>query len=197
MEYRLAILRDKREYLGEKYCTEQELKLSYLAEFPPLNYCSYPAVPDKYLVPSYEWWKVSDEAMEEMKCLGQEADDKTLLRWLKIYEVYPKKAVAKKIARMLHTSAHSAVVELIDRKLKQGTAEFGHRVFDKDEERHINDLKKKAQKRKTELLQTGKHVEILKEEPFVYAKDGIESKIHLMIWEGDTRNEWVEVETFK
>ena len=39
--------------------------------------------------------------------------------------------------------------------------------------------------------------EMLKEEPFVYAKDGIESKIHLMIWDGDTRNEWVEVETFE
>ena len=33
--------------------------------------------------------------------------------------------------------------------------------------------------------------------PFVYAKDGIESKIHLMIWDGDTKNEWVEVETFE
>ena len=197
LEYRIAILRDKREYLGEEYCTEQEVKLSYLAEFPPLNYCSYPAVPDKYLVPSYDWWQVSDEAVEEMKYLGKEADDKSLLRWLKIYEFYPKRAVAKKIARMLHTSAHSAVVELIDHKLKLATAEFGNRVFDKDEERHINDLKKKAQKRKTELLQNGKHVEMLKEEPFVYAKDGIESKIHLMIWDGDTRNEWVEVETFE
>ena len=197
LEYRIAILRDKREYLGEEYCTEQEVKLSYLAEFPPLNYCSYPAVPDKYLVPSYDWWQVSDEAVEEMKYLGKEADDKSLLRWLKIYEFYPKRAVAKKIARMLHTSAHSAVVELIDHKLKLATAEFGNRVFDKDEERHINDLKKKAQKRKTELLQNGKHVEMLKEEPFVYAKDGIESKIHLMILDGDTRNEWVEVETFE
>ena len=38
---------------------------------------------------------------------------------------------------------------------------------------------------------------MLKEEPFVYSKDGIESKIHLMIWDGDTRNEWVEVENFE
>lgn len=197
LEYRIAILRDKREYLGEKYCTEQELKLSHLAEFPPLNYCSYPAVPDKYLVPSYDWWKVSDKAIKEMRSLAEEAEDKNLLRWLKIYEFYPKRAVAKKIARMLHTSAYSAVVELIDYKLKSATAEFGNRVFDKEEEQHINELKEKAEKRKTELLQAGKHVEMLKEEPFVYAKDGIESKIHLMIWEGNARNERVEVETFE
>lgn len=110
---------------------------------------------------------------------------------------FTQKSGSEENSQMLHTSAHSAVVELIDHKLKLATAEFGNRVFDKDEERHINDLKKRAQKRKTELLQNGKHVEMLKEEPFVYAKDGIESKIHLMIWDGDTRNEWVEVETFE
>ena len=30
MEYQIAILRDKYEYLGEKYCTEQERKLAML-----------------------------------------------------------------------------------------------------------------------------------------------------------------------
>ena len=102
--------------------------------------------------------------------------------WLKIYEFYPKRAVAKRIARMLHVSAHSAVVELIDYKLKSATAEFGNRTFNKEEEQHIEELKKKAEKKK---------------EPFVYAKDGIESEIHLMIWEGNARNERVEVETFE
>lgn len=38
MEYQIAILRDKYEYLGEKYCTEQERKLAMLRDFPPLNY---------------------------------------------------------------------------------------------------------------------------------------------------------------
>ena len=47
-------------------------------------------LPDKYLVPSYDWWKVSDEAIQEMRRLAEEADDKSLLRWLKIYEFYPK-----------------------------------------------------------------------------------------------------------
>ena len=46
MEYQIAILRDKYEYLGEKYCTEQERKLAMLRDFPPLNYLFYPAVPE-------------------------------------------------------------------------------------------------------------------------------------------------------
>ena len=51
LEYRLAILRDKYDYLGEAYCTEEEIKLAALVEFPPLNYCCYPSVPQKYIVP--------------------------------------------------------------------------------------------------------------------------------------------------
>lgn len=197
LEYRIAILRDKREYLGEKYCTEDEIKLSYLAEFPPLNYCSYPAVPDKYLVPSYEWWKVSEQALNEMRSLAEEVNDRSLLRWLRIYEYYPKRAVARKIAKLMCAPAHSEVIELIDSKLKMATAEFGQRVFDEEEEKHIKEIKAKAEKRQRELLQSGKRVEMVKEEPFLYVKDEIEYKIHLMIWEGNARNAHVEVETFE
>ena len=53
MEYQIAILRDKYEYLGEKYCTEYEGKLAMLRDFPPLNYLFYPAVPEKYIAVSY------------------------------------------------------------------------------------------------------------------------------------------------
>ena len=48
LEYRLAIMRDKYDYLGEEYCTPEERKLAMLVDFPPLNYCCYPAVPEQY-----------------------------------------------------------------------------------------------------------------------------------------------------
>ena len=37
LEYRLAIMRDKYDYLGEEYCTPEERKLAMLVDFPPLN----------------------------------------------------------------------------------------------------------------------------------------------------------------
>lgn len=37
LEYRIAILRDKGEYLGMEYCTPMERRLAHLAYFPPLN----------------------------------------------------------------------------------------------------------------------------------------------------------------
>ena len=51
IEFRIAVLWDKYEYLGEESCNEEEKRLVELAYFPPLNYCCYPAVPDKYIVP--------------------------------------------------------------------------------------------------------------------------------------------------
>ena len=38
LEYRLAIMRDKCDYLGGEYCTPEERKLAMLLDFPPLNY---------------------------------------------------------------------------------------------------------------------------------------------------------------
>ena len=67
IEFRIAILRDKLEYLGEAFCTEEEMRLASLANFPPLNFCCYPAVPDQYLVPSCPWWEATEEAITERK----------------------------------------------------------------------------------------------------------------------------------
>ena len=41
LEYRIAILRDKLEYLGPEFCTPTEQKLAMSEQFPPLNYCCY------------------------------------------------------------------------------------------------------------------------------------------------------------
>ena len=75
IEFRIAILRDKLEYLGEAFCTEEEMRLASLANFPPLNFCCYPAVPDQYLVPSCPWWEATEEAITEMKKLAREAQN--------------------------------------------------------------------------------------------------------------------------
>ena len=69
-------------------------------------------------------------------------------------------------------------------------------VQEAEEEMRFKKIKEKAEKRKKELEHSGKCVEMLKEEPFLYAKDSIEYKIHLMIWNKDGKNRKVEVETY-
>ncbi len=75
LEYRIAIARDKLEYLGEEFCTEEERALVQLADFPPLNYCCYPAVPKQYIVPKEDPWKPSAAAFQVMEELAEEARD--------------------------------------------------------------------------------------------------------------------------
>lgn len=70
LEYRIAILHDKLEYLGTEYCNKTEQMLAILAAFPPLNCSCYPAVPDKYLVPKYPRWFVSQAAIDVMRQPG-------------------------------------------------------------------------------------------------------------------------------
>ena len=78
LEYRLAILRDKYDYLGEKSCNEKEKQLAQLVDFPPLNYCCYPAVPAKYIVPRENPWEPSEDALMVMEELAERAGDRFL-----------------------------------------------------------------------------------------------------------------------
>lgn len=120
---------DEREYLGETFCSEEEKMLSYLAEFPPLNYCCYSSVPEQYLVPSYPQWQVSERHLSVMNALAEEAGDRCLKRWLSVYAKCPCKIAARQIARMLHTVRHGAAVDLIGEKLARAAAVYGERVF--------------------------------------------------------------------
>ncbi len=192
LEYRLAILWDKREYLGEDFCTEEERQISYLAEedfcteeerqisylaeFPPLNFCCYPAVSEKYLVPSCGWWQVSEEALEFMDQLSEEAGDKSLRVWLRLYSRFPSKWIAKHIAWMLHRVSHGKVTDLIDRKLAQAASVYPDRDFGKGESakgdsrqqeaERIQNLQKRAMARKKELELKGFQVRMLKDRDF-------------------------------
>ena len=211
LEYRIAILRDKREYLGEEFCSQEERRISSLAEFPPLNFCCYPAVSEKYLVPSCSWWQVSEEALLVMTQLAEEAGDKSLKKWLRLYQRIPVKCVAKQIARMLHKIKHAEVVDLLNAKLSQAASAYERRDFGTDHWNHpaekqnqksyeedtekIRRIQEKAEQRKKQLEKSGKQVEMLTEEPFLYVKDSVEYKIHLMIWKQEGKNRKVEVET--
>lgn len=72
LEYKISILRDKLDYLGEKYCNDLEKELANLTDFPPLNYCFYPSVPEKYLVPRDNPWEPTDKAISVMLKVARE-----------------------------------------------------------------------------------------------------------------------------
>ena len=196
LEYRLAIMRDKLDYLGEEYCTPEEQKLAMLVDFPPLNYCCYPAVPEKYIVPRVEPWVPTQEAIAVMEELAEEAGDCGLSRILKTYRQQPKPRIARKIAAMLHQNAHAQVVDLLDERLKQAVSIYKKRSFGEEMDKVCLELFRKVENRQRQLQKEGKESIILREEPFEIAKDSIGYQVHLMIWEKKLMNRKVKIESY-
>ena len=197
LEYRIAILRDKCEYLGPEYCTPEERRLAHLAYFPPLNYCCYPAVPAKYIVPIPDPWNPSEEALNVMEELARECGNKKLGWRLKFYRRHPWPLLAKRIAAMLHRTECEEVVDLLSRRLREAVQDYPRRSFGKATDNAIKRLEQQAEERRQELARQGIRAEVLREEPFTIAQDNLEFHVYLMIWETRGRNRRVRIETIK
>ena len=181
MEYQIAILRDKYEYLGEKYCTEYEGKLAMLRDFPPLNYLFYPAVPEKYIVPVDNPWEVTAEALAVMQELATEAGDEKLGKMLRRYEKNPDISNTKKIAGMLCRSSHLPVITLLGEKIREAASVYPDRDFGRKQNKYLHELMEKAERRKEELEAENVQTLIYREEPFIYDCDSISFQVYLMI----------------
>ena len=196
LEYRIAILRDKVDYLGEQKncCTKEERKFALLAEFPPLNYCSYPSVKPEYIVPKSEPWQVNLDAIRLMKELAIQVKDKMLIQMLALYEQYPVKTIAKIIAKMLHRKRHLAVIRLLDKKLQKEAGNYPKRSFGKKSNAEHKKQIEQAYERQKALKAKGIESEVLWQEPFVYAQDSVEFEVYVMVWKKGILNQKVEVE---
>lgn len=181
IEYKIAIVRDKLDYLGAKYCNQTERKLAVLADFPPLNHCCYPAVSEQYVVPRENPWVPSAEAHQVMQELAATVEDKKLLRCLKFYQKHPRKRRAKKIAGMLQEKRHAEVTDLLMEELKMAAANYPRRKFTDEEENQNRKIEKRASERKRELEEQGFRINIFREEPFIASRDSLQYKISLMI----------------
>ena len=180
LEYRLAILSDKCEYLGEKATSDTERKLAKLVHFPPLNYTCYPAVSKQYIVPRDNPWIPSDGAFSLMKGMAEQVGDRKIKKWIHFYERYPYPVVARCLAVLLHRNAHAKVVDLITERLKKATSVYPNRSFGEKEDENIGKLLGRAEKRKEELERAGIHAEVLHEEPFTTAKDTLDFHVYVM-----------------
>lgn len=196
LEYRLAILRDKYDYLGEKSCNEKEKQLAQLVDFPPLNYCCYPAVPAKYIVPRENPWEPSEDALMVMEELAERAGDRFMKVVLKLYRKYPIPFLAKRIGNMLHRNRHSKVVDLIDREIQEASKKYPCRYFGRDIELKVHQTMNAVKERQNQLKEKGQQSVILREEPFTTAQDSIAYKIYLMIWKQGILNRKVVIEEY-
>lgn len=197
LEYQIAILRDKYDYLGESYCTGIEKQLAHLADFPPLNYTCYPAVPEKYIVPRANGWRPTREAIDVMIELAESVNDRRMIRNLKFYRICHSRWMTRRISGMLCQIRHQQLVTLIYEKMQEGTRIYPKRIFDEKMENEFNHRLKKAVKLQQKLIAGGIRALVYREEPFTTAKDSLEFHVYLMIDERCRKNRKVRIEEVK
>ncbi len=197
LEYQIAILRDKSHYLGEEYCTEKERQLASLADFPPLNACSYPAVPKQYRVGSEDLKEVAPEAIKLMEAFAVQAKDRELIQMLRLYECFPKPVIAKQIAKLLKKKKHEKITQLISECLKEENKKYPRRTFSKEADKNLNQLLKKAEAKRLEFKKKGIRAEVFREEPFTMAQDDLDFHVYLLIWQNGWHKKRVTVEEIK
>lgn len=183
LEYQIAILRDKYDYLGEEFCNQEERKLAMLRDFPPLNDLFYPSVPEKYIVPVDHPWEVSDAAIEVMRETACEAGDKKLLKAVDKYGRSGSIREAKRIARMLRMSSHMRAVQLLGEKVRTAAGEYPARDFGEEKNGYLRRLTEKAEKVKKETedqKRPGEYCTIYREEPFVYDCDSVSFQVFVV-----------------
>ena len=163
-------------------------------EFPPLNYCCYPAVPEKYIVPRENPWTPSEKAFEVMGEIARQAGDRTFVRWLGIYRKLPFKWVARKLAGMLHRTKHIQVTMCLSEKLREASSGYGDRSFGKEADEKLKALTEKARAKQEELKEQGIESEVLREEPFTIARDSLGFKVYLMKWNKGRKDCTFEIE---
>lgn len=197
LEYTFAILRDKREYLGDRYCNRREQKLAALADFPPLNYTCYPAISKEYLVERDDAWRPTGQALAVMEELLKEVGDKQLLRLVRLYAMFPVKILTRYIAMQLHRSKHKKVAQVLLQQVRQAAKAYPERKFSGKEEKQFREQRKRAQDYAKEWEAKGYRTDIFREEPFVASRDSIEGKYYVMIWKKGFRNQKVKIEEIR
>ena len=151
LEYRLAILREKCDYLDESCSTPEERKLASLVEFPPLNYCCYPAVPEKYIVPRENPWQPTEKAINLMLEIAKEAEDKTFIRLLSYYKKNSSTMMSRWIAYMLHRKKHIKIISILTKRLQKAASIYPEPLLWNKERYKNSKNSAKSRKKKTRI----------------------------------------------
>lgn len=129
--YLIGTIYDKYLYLGDEYCNDCEKQLMYLSEFEPFRVWS--PIDESFDI-FYEETKRGSDCMLQ---LAKDANDKEMVVWTKIYQLFPSKIVSRHIAKMLTNVKRVKLYEYILSKLNKGSIQYPQRVYDKDKEKLI------------------------------------------------------------
>lgn len=193
LEYQLADVRDKLRYLGSSSCTDEEMILAKLTDFPPIK--RYKSVPDMYYVPYPD--SVSPEAARYLICVAEDVGDRRMAGVLARYLNNPTSYRCRIIAAMLHRKSHSRFVDRIIMDLRDAAKVYEARHFAKEEEERYGKVHRQAEAAMNAFKEKGFNCLLYREEPFMYSKDSITYKEHVMVFKNGMFNRKCEIHTFE
>ena len=193
LEYQLADVRDKYRYLGSSACTKKEIIFMQLADFPPIK--KYKSVPDAYYVPYPD--AIYSEAVDYLIETAESVDDKRMVGMLQSYMKKPDIFKCNIIATMLHRKAHSRFIDKIIMDVRNEADKYANRQFGSDEEVQYEKVHKKALNAMNMYKKEGYECLLYKEEPFMYSKDSITYKEHVMVFKKGLINRKCEIYTYE
>lgn len=178
LEYQLADIRDKYRYLGEKVCNEKELLLMKLADFPPIK--RFRSVPDQYYVPYPDC--VYEEAVDYLVDIADSTGDSSIKRKLAAYKRKPSSLRGRQLAVMFGMRKHADFVDAIIAELREAASAYQQRSFSAEEQEKYNLIHSRAAESMNEYEKQGYKCMLYKEEPFMYSRDSITYKEHILVY---------------
>ena len=193
LEYQLADVRDKYRYLGSSSCTSKELIFMQLADFPPIK--KYKSVPEAYYVPYPD--AVYSEAVNYLIDIAVSVGDKRMAGMLKCYLNKPDIIKCNIIAAMFHRKAHSRFIDKLIMDVRNEADNYVKRTFNSDEEAQYRIVHNKALKALDRYKEAGYECLLYREEPFMYSKDSITYKEHILVFRNGRINRKCDIYTYE
>lgn len=116
---------------------------------------------------------------------------------LEHYQRKPTAFQCNVLARMFHQKAHSRFVDKIIADMRRTSAGYPRRMFNEQEEQYYQKVHQKAENAMNSFLQKGQACLLYREEPFMYAKDSITYKEHVLVFKKGLVNRKCEIYTFE
>ena len=140
-----------------------------LADFPPIK--KYKSVPEAYYVPYPD--AVYSEAVNYLIDMAVSVGDKRMAGMLKCYLNKPDIIKCNIIAAMFHRKAHSRFIDKLIMDVRNEADNYVKRTFNSDE------------------------CLLYREEPFMYSKDSITYKEHILVFRNGRINRKCDIYTYE
>ena len=153
------------------------------------------SVPEQYYVPYPD--SVYPEAVRYLIETAENVGDKKMSAKLEHYQRKPTAFQCNVLARMFHKKAHSRFVDKIIADMRVISAGYPQRTFKEQEKQHYKKVHQKAENAMNSFLQKGQACLLYREEPFMYAKDSITYKEHVLVFKNGLVNRKCDIYTFE